>query len=192
MLRCQFLCHVLKAKFFIEIALKLSYFCKTMQKFSSARGAASRTHWPLAAGGKAPPIANFWLRAWLRSYTSVYHCNKVLVVYTVAYSLKCYFVPVKNISQFEKILIIESRTNELHFTPLLNWKNTWVKASFVFKDYQLDPTHSHFVVSVGKALYYNYFCLLATNSKFIWEVKRQPENLEYGKLLLSRCRFIYH
>ena len=31
MLRCQFLCHVLKALFFIKIALKLSYFCKKMQ-----------------------------------------------------------------------------------------------------------------------------------------------------------------
>ena len=33
MLRCQFLCHVLKALFFIKIALKLSYFCKKMQNF---------------------------------------------------------------------------------------------------------------------------------------------------------------
>ena len=33
MLRCQFLCHVLKALFFIKIALKLSYFCKEMQNF---------------------------------------------------------------------------------------------------------------------------------------------------------------
>ena len=33
MLRCQFLCHVLKAIFFIKIALKLSYFCKKMQNF---------------------------------------------------------------------------------------------------------------------------------------------------------------
>ena len=33
MLRCQFLCHALKALFFIKIALKLSYFCKKMQNF---------------------------------------------------------------------------------------------------------------------------------------------------------------
>ena len=33
MLRCEFLCHVLKALFFIKIALKLSYFCKKMQNF---------------------------------------------------------------------------------------------------------------------------------------------------------------
>ena len=33
MLRCQFLCHVLKAIFFIKIALKLSYFCKKKQNF---------------------------------------------------------------------------------------------------------------------------------------------------------------
>ena len=33
MLCCQFLFHVLKAIFFITIALKLSYFCKKMQTF---------------------------------------------------------------------------------------------------------------------------------------------------------------
>ena len=33
MLRCQFLRHVLKALFFIKIALKLSLFCKKMQNF---------------------------------------------------------------------------------------------------------------------------------------------------------------
>ena len=33
MLRRQFLCHVLKALFFIKIALKLSYICKKMQNF---------------------------------------------------------------------------------------------------------------------------------------------------------------
>ena len=33
MLRCQFLCHVLKALFIIEIVLKLSYFFKKMQNF---------------------------------------------------------------------------------------------------------------------------------------------------------------
>ena len=78
--------------FFIKIALKLIYFCKTMQKFR-ALGAPPPDHrasdgwglcpqtpslrrlgpdpqWPLAAGGSAPdpqnslPIANFWLRAW--------------------------------------------------------------------------------------------------------------------------------
>ena len=31
MLRWQFLCYVLKALFFIKIALKLSYICKKMQ-----------------------------------------------------------------------------------------------------------------------------------------------------------------
>ena len=35
MLRWQFLCHVLKALFFIKIALKLSYFCKKMQNFQA-------------------------------------------------------------------------------------------------------------------------------------------------------------
>ena len=33
MLRCQFLCHVLKALFFIKIASKLSYFCKKCKIF---------------------------------------------------------------------------------------------------------------------------------------------------------------
>ena len=33
MLRCQFLCYVLKAFFFIKIALKLSFFFKKMQNF---------------------------------------------------------------------------------------------------------------------------------------------------------------
>ena len=33
MLRCQFLCYVLKTLFSIKIALKLSYFCKKMQNF---------------------------------------------------------------------------------------------------------------------------------------------------------------
>ena len=67
MLRCQFLCHVLKALFFIKIPLKLSYFCKKIAKFSSARGLRPQTpelpalgasppypHWPPAAGGSAP------------------------------------------------------------------------------------------------------------------------------------------
>ena len=31
MLRCQFLCYVLKTLFFIKIALKLSYFCKNFR-----------------------------------------------------------------------------------------------------------------------------------------------------------------
>ena len=35
MLRCQFLCHVLKTLFFIKIALKLSYFWKNMQNFQA-------------------------------------------------------------------------------------------------------------------------------------------------------------
>ena len=59
MLRCQFLCHVLKVLFFIKIALKLSYFCKEMQKFQ-ALGALPPDPVPPAAGGFAPrpPLAS--------------------------------------------------------------------------------------------------------------------------------------
>ena len=55
MLRCQFLCHVLKALFFMEIALKLSYSCKKMQKFSSAGGSAPdpKINSPLRISGNA-------------------------------------------------------------------------------------------------------------------------------------------
>ena len=69
MLRWQLLCHVLKALFFIKIALKLSYICKKKQNLR-ALGALPQTPVPPAAGGFAPtppkqpaPIANFWLRA---------------------------------------------------------------------------------------------------------------------------------
>ena len=48
MLRCQFLRHVLKASFFIKIAIKLSYFCKKMQNFR-ALGAEPLN--PRASGG---------------------------------------------------------------------------------------------------------------------------------------------
>ena len=69
MLRCQFLCHVLKALFFIKIAQKLSYICKKMQNL---RPLGAPPPNPRASGGwglipqtpKTAPIANFWLRAW--------------------------------------------------------------------------------------------------------------------------------
>ena len=67
MLRYQFLCHVLKALFFIKIALKLSYFCKKMQNFRALgapplrppclrqlRALPPDPRWPPAAGGSAP------------------------------------------------------------------------------------------------------------------------------------------
>ena len=56
MLRCQFLCHVLKAPFFIKIALKLSYFCTKMQHFR-ALGAPPpdpQNSPPLRISGYAP------------------------------------------------------------------------------------------------------------------------------------------
>ena len=48
MLRSQFLCHVLKALFFIKTAPKLSYICKKMQNLQ-ALGAPPRD--PRASGG---------------------------------------------------------------------------------------------------------------------------------------------
>ena len=59
MLRCQFLCHVLKALFFIKIALKLIYFCKKMQNFR-ALGAPPpdpQDSPPLRISGYAPGCA---------------------------------------------------------------------------------------------------------------------------------------
>ena len=53
MLRCQFLCYVLKTLFFIEIALKLSYFCKKNAKCSRA-GAPPSDPLASAARGFAP------------------------------------------------------------------------------------------------------------------------------------------
>ena len=54
MLRCQFLCHVLKALFFIKIALKLRYFCKKMQTFR-ALGAPPPAPVGLRRLGAPPP-----------------------------------------------------------------------------------------------------------------------------------------
>ena len=48
MLRCQFLCHVLKALFFIKIALKLRYICKKMQNL---RALGAPPPHPSASGG---------------------------------------------------------------------------------------------------------------------------------------------
>ena len=55
MLRCQFLCHGLKALFFTKIALKLSYFYKKMQNFRAlgARPQTPKTAPPLRISGKA-------------------------------------------------------------------------------------------------------------------------------------------
>ena len=51
MLRCQFLCHVLKALFFIKIALKLSYFFKKMQNFGALGAPPPDPHCKFLATG---------------------------------------------------------------------------------------------------------------------------------------------
>ena len=64
MLRCQFLCHVLKAVFFIKIALKLSYFRKKMQNFR-ALGATPpdpQNSPPLQISGYAPVVPVLFLK----------------------------------------------------------------------------------------------------------------------------------
>ena len=83
MLRCQFLCYVLKTLFFVKIALKLSYFLKKTQNFRAlgapppdSRASGGWGFCPQAPIGlqrlgalppgpqiSPPPIANFWLRA---------------------------------------------------------------------------------------------------------------------------------
>ena len=86
-LHCQFLSHVSKALFFNQNSPKMKLFLQKNAIFSSAvlrpqapvppaaGGFAPKPpdpHWPPAAGGSAPrppkqpPIANFWLRAWLQ------------------------------------------------------------------------------------------------------------------------------
>ena len=61
MLRCQFLCHVLIALFFLKIALTLSYFCKKMQNIR-ALGAQPPDPVPPAAedGAPKPPDSGSW------------------------------------------------------------------------------------------------------------------------------------
>ena len=53
MLRCQFLCHVLKALFFIKIAPKLSYICRKC-KICERWGLRPQIPVPPAAGSFAP------------------------------------------------------------------------------------------------------------------------------------------
>ena len=61
MLRCQFLCHVLKTLFSIKIALKLSYFAKKCKIFERW-GLRPQSPVPPAAGGFAPrlPASSSW------------------------------------------------------------------------------------------------------------------------------------
>ena len=66
-MRCQFLCHVLTALFFIKIALKLSYFCKKIAKFWALGGSAPRPQCLRRLGAlppvPQPPIGLRWLGA---------------------------------------------------------------------------------------------------------------------------------
>ena len=109
MLRCQFLCHGLKALFFIEITLKLSNFCQKMQNLRAlgapppapvppnagallpdpqSPGASDPDpHWPLAAGVRPqtpkptlPPITNFRLRAWVADSNNGIGCEKHVIL----------------------------------------------------------------------------------------------------------------
>ena len=61
MLRFLFLCDVLKALFFIKIALKLSYFCKKMQNFErwGLRPQTPKTAPPLQISGYAPGFTDY-------------------------------------------------------------------------------------------------------------------------------------
>ena len=78
-LHYQFLCHVLKALFFIKIALKLSYFWKKCEIFRHW-GLCPQTPVPPAAGGSAPrpphiaPKADFCLRT--RQLYTVYNYKR--------------------------------------------------------------------------------------------------------------------
>ena len=58
MLRCQFLCYVLKTLFFIKIALKLSYFCNKFKIFERWR-LHPQTLVPPATGSFVPRPKNY-------------------------------------------------------------------------------------------------------------------------------------
>ena len=93
MLRCRFLCHVLKALFFIKIALKLSYVCKKMQNFR-ALGAPPPYPLPPAAGGFAPrpPKPAPPLRISGYAPANVYRKFPIYLVGLFLFQLRVYFV----------------------------------------------------------------------------------------------------
>ena len=106
MLRCQFQRHVLKALFFIKIALKLSYFCKKMQNF---RALGAPPPHPRASGGwwlcpqtptgllrvpppdprNSPPIANVCLRA-CPHIADFWLCSCFVITFCLSFS--CVFI----------------------------------------------------------------------------------------------------
>ena len=119
----QFPCHVLKALFFIKIALKLSYFCKKMQNFR-ALGIRAQTPVPPTAGafapslrqlGTPPPdqphIANFWLRAWL--YNAPLCIN---IISNNKFTEQHYFVDPDKFPTFDSCC---------HFTYLASATSSW-------------------------------------------------------------------
>ena len=87
MLRCQFLCHVLKALFFIKIALNLSYFRKKTQNFR-ALGAPlpdPRTQPPYPPQACAVDLAMLVAGAdmlWIREMTQYWASEQELQIST--------------------------------------------------------------------------------------------------------------
>ena len=102
MLRCQFLCHVLNALFFIKIALKLIYFFKKMQSFRAL-------HTPVlpAAGSFDPyPIGIWGLRLQIPKTASP-HCK---LATRLDWGL-CFQTPIHNISYLNCINLLNTPPN---------------------------------------------------------------------------------
>ena len=94
--------HVLIALIFINIGLKLSYFCQKNKNFSRTGGSAPLHPMPPVAGGPCPrpqlppvvggsapqtpgnvpppPIADFWLRACLKEKFTARYCRHPFIL----------------------------------------------------------------------------------------------------------------